>query len=50
MKPEEELKRLQETVIKCKKCPRLVSYLNKANGTQPSVAPLDGIGWVLFQV
>jgi len=32
---EEELKRLQETVISCKRCPRLVSYLKEIDRKKP---------------
>ena len=35
MKPEEELKRLQETVIRCKRCPRLVAYLKEVSNHKP---------------
>ncbi len=35
IKSEEELKKLQETVIKCKKCPRLVSYLKEFERKKP---------------
>ena len=35
MKPEKELKRLQETVIRCEKCPRLVSYLGEFERKKP---------------
>ncbi len=35
MKTEEELKRLQQTVIRCKKCPRLVSYLKEFERKKP---------------
>ncbi len=35
MKPEEELKRLQQMVIRCKKCPRLVSYLKEFEKKKP---------------
>ncbi len=35
MGPKEELKRLQETVIKCRKCPRLVAYLKEVSTYKP---------------
>jgi uracil-DNA glycosylase family 4 len=35
MKPEMELKRLQENVIRCRKCPRLVTYLKEVSNHKP---------------
>jgi uracil-DNA glycosylase family 4 len=35
MKPSMELKKLQETVIQCRKCPRLVAYLQEVSQHKP---------------
>ena len=35
MKPSIELKKLQETVIRCRKCPRLVAYLQEVSQHKP---------------
>jgi uracil-DNA glycosylase len=35
MKPSVELKKLQDTVIQCRKCPRLVAYLKEVSKRKP---------------
>ncbi len=36
MGPEEKLKKLQERIIRCRKCPRLVNYLREVKDRRPS--------------